>query len=58
MVTVPIAEGARGKISCAVKGQTTELLARLPDGAAAASEGSRMLVLEVEDGVALVERAP
>ncbi len=56
-VTVPIAPGARGKISCAVKGQTTELLARLPEGAAAVPEGARMLVLEVDEGVALVERA-
>ena len=56
-VTVPIAPGARGKVSCAVKGQTTELLARLPEGAEEVPSGARMLVLEVEDGVALVERA-
>ena len=56
VVTVPIAEGARGKISCVVKGRTTELLARLPEGAAAAPEGARMLVLEMEDGEALVEQ--
>jgi hypothetical protein len=55
MVTVPISKGGRGKVSCVVKGRTTELSARLPEGAREEPAGAWVLILEVEDGVATVE---
>ena len=54
-ITVPISAGGHGKIFCVLKGQTTELLARLPEDARGACSGRRVLILEVENGVATVE---
>lgn len=54
-VTVPIAVGGTGKISGTVQGRTIELLARRAGGGAALSPGDRVLVLEMRDGVAIVD---
>ena len=54
-VTVPIPQTGRGKISCAVKGHTVELLAQVPEGFESVAYGTKTLILEVKDGVATVE---
>lgn len=54
-VTVPIAEGSTGKISAIVQGRTIELLARRADAQGPLNPGDRVLVLEIDDGVVVVD---
>ena len=54
-VTVPIASGGTGKISGTVQGRTIELLARRADAQGSLNPGDRVLVIEVRDGVAVVD---
>lgn len=54
-VTVPIARGSTGKISAIVQGRTIELLARRADAQGPLNPGDRVLVLEIDDGVAVVD---
>ena len=54
-VTVPIAQGSTGKISAIVQGRTIELLARRADAQGPLNPGDRVLVLEIDDGVAVVD---
>ena len=54
-VTVPIATGSTGKISATVQGRTIELLARRADAQGPLNPGTRVLVLEIRDGVAIVD---
>ena len=54
-VTVPIALGGTGKISAVVQGRTIELLARRADAQGPLNPGERVLVLEIDDGVAVVD---
>ena len=54
-VTVPIASGGTGKISGTVQGRTIELLARRADAQGPLNPGDRVLVIEVRDGVAVVD---
>lgn len=54
-VTVPIAIGSTGKISAIVQGRTIELLARRADAQGPLNPGDRVLVLEIDDGVAVVD---
>lgn len=54
-VTVPIASGGTGKISGTVQGRTIELLARGADALDPLNPGDRVLVIEMRDGVALVD---
>ena len=54
-VTVPIGPGAKGKISGTLKGRTVELLAQLPGAADRLDAGAKVMILEVQQGVALVE---
>jgi len=53
-VSVPIATGGTGKISATVQGRTIELLARQADAQGPLNPGDKVLVLEVDDGVAVV----
>lgn len=53
-VTVPIAAGRTGKISAVVQGRTIELLARRADAQGPLNPGDRVLVLEIDGGVAVV----
>jgi len=55
VVTVPISGSGRGKISSTVKGHTIELLAQSAKGAQDMDSGSKVLILEVQDGVAIVD---
>ena len=54
-VTVPIASGSTGKISATVQGRTIELLARRADAQGPLNPGDKVLVLEIDDGVAVVD---
>ena len=54
-VTVPIATGSTGKISATIQGRTIELLARRADAQGPLNPGTRVLVLEIRDGVAIVD---
>ena len=54
-VTVPIATGSTGKISATVQGRTIELLARQANAQGPLNPGDRVLVIEVRDGVAIVD---
>ena len=54
-VTVPIATGSTGKISATVQGRTIELLARQANPQGPLNPGDRVLVIEVRDGVAVVD---
>ncbi len=54
-VTVPIAAGRTGKISATVQGRTIELLARRADAQGPLNPGDKVLVLEIDDGVAVVD---
>lgn len=54
-VTVPITDRAKGKICSTVKGHTIELLACLPEGRPDMTSGTKVLILEMQDGVALVD---
>ena len=54
-VTVPIAPGSTGKISATVQGRTIELLARQANAQGPLNPGDRVLVIEVRDGVAVVD---
>ena len=54
-VTVPIGIGGTGKISGTLQGRTIELLARRAEGRAPLNPGDRVLVIEVSDGVAIVD---
>jgi len=55
-VTVPIASGQRGKISGIIKGHTVELLAQASQEDQELTPGAKVLVLSLEDGVAVVDR--
>ncbi len=55
-VTVPIAGGQRGKISGIIKGHTVELLAQASQEDQELTPGAKVLVLSLEDGVAVVDR--
>lgn len=55
VVTVPIAAGSRGKVSGTLKGHTIELLAQSSGAAQELTAGSKVLVLEMQDGVAVVD---
>ena len=54
-VTVPIAVGSTGKISATVQGRTIELLARQASAQGPLNPGDRVLVIEIDDGVAIVD---
>ena len=54
-VTVPIASGSTGKISATVQGRTIELLARRAAAQGTLNPGDKVLVLEIDDGVAVVD---
>ena len=54
-VTVPIATGGTGKISGTIQGRTIELLARGANELDPLNPGDRVLVIEVRDGVAVVD---
>ncbi len=54
-VTVPIATGSTGKISATVQGRTIELLVRRADAQGPLNPGDKVLVLEIDDGVAVVD---
>ena len=54
-VTVPIATGGTGKISGTIQGRTIELLARGANELDHLNPGDRVLVIEVRDGVAVVD---
>ena len=54
-VTVPIAVGSTGKISATVQGRTIELLARQANAQGPLNPGDRVLVIEIDDGVAIVD---
>lgn len=54
-VTVPIASGSTGKISATVQGRTIELLARRANAEGPLNSGDKVLVLEIDDGVAVVD---
>ena len=56
-VLLPIEAGERGKIRLEVRGNTVDLVARC-DGERSIGTGRTVLVIEIEDGVALVEPAP
>lgn len=54
-VTVPIASGGRGKIAGVLKGHNIEFLARASQEGQELAPGVQVLVLSVEDGVAVVD---
>lgn len=54
-VTVPIATDSTGKISATVQGRTIELLARRANAQGPLNPGDKVLVLEIDDGVAVVD---
>lgn len=55
VVTVPISAGSCGKISGTLKGHTVELLAQGSGATQELTAGSKVLVLEMQDGVAVVD---
>ncbi len=52
-VLIPAQAGGTGKIRLVARGQTIDLLARMPDGASLA-EGAEVLILDLKDGIAEV----
>jgi len=54
-VTVPIGSGGRGKIAGVLKGHHVEFLARASREGQEFAPGSQVLVLSMEDGVAVVD---
>ena len=54
-VTVPIGSGGRGKIAGVLKGHHVEFLARASQDGQEFAPGSQVLVLSMEDGVAVVD---
>ena len=54
-VTVPIGSGGRGKIAGVLKGHSVEFLARASQEGQEFAPGAQVLVLSVEDGVAIVD---
>ena len=52
-VLIPAGPGATGKVRLAARGQTIDLLARMPDGQAL-SEGAEVLILDIKEGIAEV----
>lgn len=52
-VLIPAQAGGTGKIRLVARGQTVDLLARMPDGAPLA-EGAEVLILDLKDGIAEV----
>ena len=54
-VTIPIGTGGTGKISGTIQGRTIELLARRAEDKVPLNPGDRVLVIEMRDGVAIVD---
>ena len=55
VVTVPISPLGKGKISFTLKGHTMEILAQASDGQETVNSGKRVLILEMQDGVATID---
>ena len=55
-ITVPLKAGGRGKVSGVMKGQMVELVAQAAAADMELGPGDQVLVLELRDGVALVDR--